>query len=157
MVSFYAEAGRGVSQIYLNDVPCGIPLDLRLTGDNPKVGWISDTELGDEETIEAYDHAMHNRGLMKGIDSYQGWDVQRENLHMLRSILVTDYFEPERDYYLRIRQVLDNDKTTFQMDNLEIVPNMSAYDQYISGELQDFHISDQELAKYMASADALNK
>ena len=65
---------------------------------------------------------MHNRGLMKGIDSYQGWDVQRENLHMLRSILVTDYFEPERDYYLRIRQVLDNDKTTFQMDNLEIVP-----------------------------------
>ena len=121
-LSFYAEAGRGVSQIYLNDVPCGIPLDLRLTGDNPKVGWISDTELGDEETIEAYDHAMHNRGLMKGIDSYQGWDVQRENLHMLRSILVTDYFEPERDYYLRIRQVLDNDKTTFQMDNLEIVP-----------------------------------
>ncbi len=35
--------------------------------------------------------------------------------------------------------------------------DMSAYDQYISGELQDFHISDQELAKYMASADALNK
>ena len=35
--------------------------------------------------------------------------------------------------------------------------DMSAYDQYISGELQDFHISDAELAKYMASADALNK
>ena len=35
--------------------------------------------------------------------------------------------------------------------------DMSAYDQYISGELQDFHVSDEELAKYMASADALNK
>ena len=35
--------------------------------------------------------------------------------------------------------------------------DMSAYDQYISGELQDFHISDEELARYMASADALNK
>jgi tryptophan synthase beta chain len=35
--------------------------------------------------------------------------------------------------------------------------DMAAYDQYISGELQDFHISDAELAKYMASADALNK
>lgn len=35
--------------------------------------------------------------------------------------------------------------------------DMSAYDQYITGELQDFHISDEDLAKYMASADALNK
>ena len=35
--------------------------------------------------------------------------------------------------------------------------DMSAYDQYISGELQDFHVSDEDLAKYMASADALNK
>ena len=35
--------------------------------------------------------------------------------------------------------------------------DMSAYDQYISGELQDFHVSDEELAKYMSSADALNK
>jgi len=121
-LSFYAEDGRGVAQIYLNDNPCGIPLDLRLTGNDPKVGWISDTELGDEEAIEAYDHAMHNRGLMKGIDSYKGWDVQRANLHILRPILATEYLEPERDYYLRIRQVLDNDKTNFQMDNIEIVP-----------------------------------
>ena len=35
--------------------------------------------------------------------------------------------------------------------------DMSAYDQYISGELQDFHVSEEDLAKYMASADALNK
>ena len=111
-----------MSQIYLNDVPCGIPLDLRLTGDSPKVGWISDSELGDEESIQALDHAMHNRGLMKSIDSYQGWDVQRDRTNMLRKILATEYLEPERDYYLRIRQVLDNDRTTFQTDCIEIVP-----------------------------------
>ena len=35
--------------------------------------------------------------------------------------------------------------------------DMSAYDQYISGELQDFHVSEEDLARYMASADALNK
>jgi tryptophan synthase beta chain len=35
--------------------------------------------------------------------------------------------------------------------------DMSAYDQYISGELQDFHVSEADLAKYIASADALNK
>ena len=35
--------------------------------------------------------------------------------------------------------------------------DMAAYDQYISGELQDYHLSDEELAKYIKSADALNQ
>lgn len=35
--------------------------------------------------------------------------------------------------------------------------DMSAYDQYLSGEMQNFHVSDAELAKYIKSADALNK
>jgi tryptophan synthase beta chain len=35
--------------------------------------------------------------------------------------------------------------------------DMSAYDQYLSGELQDFHVSEEDLARYMASADALNQ
>ena len=34
---------------------------------------------------------------------------------------------------------------------------MSAYDHYISGELQDYNLSDEELAKYIKSADALNQ
>ena len=35
--------------------------------------------------------------------------------------------------------------------------DMSAYDQYLSGEMQNFHVSDADLAKYIKSADALNK
>jgi len=35
--------------------------------------------------------------------------------------------------------------------------DMAAYDQYLSGQMQDFHISDQELAGYISQADALNK
>ena len=35
--------------------------------------------------------------------------------------------------------------------------DMSAYDQYFSGEMQNYHVSDADLAKYIASADALNK
>lgn len=35
--------------------------------------------------------------------------------------------------------------------------DMSAYDQYLSGEMQNFHVSDAELAKYIKSADTLNK
>ena len=35
--------------------------------------------------------------------------------------------------------------------------DMAAYDQYFSGEMQNYHVSDEDLAKFMASADALNK
>ena len=35
--------------------------------------------------------------------------------------------------------------------------DMAAYDQYFSGEMIDYRPSEEELAKYMASADALNK
>lgn len=34
--------------------------------------------------------------------------------------------------------------------------DMSAYDKYFSGDLQNYHISDEEIAKFLASANALN-
>ena len=35
--------------------------------------------------------------------------------------------------------------------------DMAAYDQYFSGEMQNYHVSDEDLAKFIGSADALNK
>jgi tryptophan synthase beta chain len=35
--------------------------------------------------------------------------------------------------------------------------DMAAYDQYFSGEMINYRPSEEELAKYMASADALNQ
>jgi len=35
--------------------------------------------------------------------------------------------------------------------------DMAAYDQYFSGELVDFHVSEEDLAKFIKSADDLNK
>jgi len=34
---------------------------------------------------------------------------------------------------------------------------MGAYDQYFSGEMQNYHISDAELASFMKPVDELNK
>jgi len=33
---------------------------------------------------------------------------------------------------------------------------MSAYDQYFSGEMQNYHVSEEDLARFISSADALN-
>ena len=35
--------------------------------------------------------------------------------------------------------------------------DMSAYDQYFSGEMQNYHVSDDDLAKFIKSADVLNQ
>jgi tryptophan synthase beta chain len=35
--------------------------------------------------------------------------------------------------------------------------DMSSYDQYFSGDMQNYHISEEDLAKFIKSADALNK
>ena len=35
--------------------------------------------------------------------------------------------------------------------------DMAAYDQYFSGEMQNYHVSDEDLAKFIKSADALNE
>jgi tryptophan synthase beta chain len=34
---------------------------------------------------------------------------------------------------------------------------MAAYDQYIAGNLQNYRVTDEDLKKSMADADALNK
>ena len=35
--------------------------------------------------------------------------------------------------------------------------DMAAYDQYFSGEMQNYHVSDDDLAKFIKSADVLNQ
>ncbi len=35
--------------------------------------------------------------------------------------------------------------------------DMGAYDQYFSGEMQNYHVSDEDLAKFIKSADVLNQ
>ena len=35
--------------------------------------------------------------------------------------------------------------------------DMAAYDSYFSGEMQNYHVSDEDLAKFIKSADVLNQ
>lgn len=120
---------RTVVQVYFNDnltgdIPCGIPVDLRKFGD--QYGWEFDADLPDEEAIEANDKAMRNQGYMKGPDSYThvaSDQTMRNNTYKqcLRRVLTTKYFEPEHSYYIRLRQVLDNN-AEMSLDYIEIVP-----------------------------------
>ena len=126
---YTANEKRGVVQFYLNNVPCGIPADLRDGGWNPIIGWIADVTGDTDEARnanKATDKAMHNRGFMKGMDCYwQG--AQKENAlrnlqNNLRYVLTTQYLSDDETYYLRARQVLKDPDRYWSFDFIELCP-----------------------------------
>ena len=136
-LSYRGYSGCGVVQNYVGDnpsnlMPCGIPTDLRLSAsENPNILWKPDDDFkGDTVAIEAYDKAMHNRGYMKGPDSHytSNRDTRFRHYSLLaRRIITTDYFRADRDYYLRMKLVLDNANSEMNFDYMEWCPK-SIYD-----------------------------
>lgn len=123
---------RGVAQVYLNNEPCGIPVSFRHS--DTYSGWEADTE--DEDYNLAVDKAMRNRGFMKAMDSYGGDTPFRNRANTLvRRILTKQYLSTEQDYWLRFRQVLDDENLYMSFDYIELCPK-SVYD---SPEGEDRH------------------
>ena len=126
---------RGVIQVYLENEPCGIPIDLRVWGGDPSIGAVADTE--DEEENRANDKAMHNRGYMKSMDCWHpgGGDDTMRSLSPLRRILATRYLDSNKTYHLRFRQVLDDPDRYWSFDYIELCPKSV----YGSPEGEDTH------------------
>lgn len=121
---------RGVIQPYIwnsNDdkyEPCGIPVDLREYGGEAWIGWVADTE--DEEENIANDKAMHNRGYMKGPDSWHPSAGEKSmralDSHPMRRVLTTLNMKKDTEYRLRIRQVLPESDRYWSFDYIELCP-----------------------------------
>jgi hypothetical protein len=97
---------RGMAQFYFREGktgawdPCNIPIDLRLEGTNPRVGWVKDAADTDTILIEK---AMHNNGYMKAPDIYTSL---RGDQNCYRIIVTKQFMRADNDYYLRMRQIL---------------------------------------------------
>ncbi len=123
-------SNRGIVQAYLDGVPCGIPLDMRIRGVDASIGWRSDTDLGDDESIAAYDKAMHNRGWMKGPASYGGIgqdgtgspSYHRNQNNTLRRVFGTFHSDGKTEHYVRIQQKLESTNGTLAFDYIELCP-----------------------------------
>ena len=129
----YRNAGSiaGVVQNFLAEdtperwMPLGIPTDLRMTAeDNPNIGWVADADLQNDEAILMLDKSMRNRGYMKSSDAITTYEgiAHRDKEGLARRILTTQYVYAERDYYLRLKLVLDNPKSEITIDYMEWVP-----------------------------------
>jgi uncharacterized surface protein with fasciclin (FAS1) repeats len=122
-LGYAATTARGVAQIYLDGQPCGIPLDMRILGIDPKIGWENDNDT-DDKGIQN-DKMMHNRGYMKAPETAFCEDfrsVMRNNSINLRLILSTKTFDKTQTHTLRVKTVMEVTNLEFKIDYLEFTP-----------------------------------
>jgi len=110
--------------------PCGIPVDMTMSPTmDPEIGSVMDknakgsTPEEKELFIQANDKAMHNRGFMKAPAGYSVGSDGRLRHHDIcfRKIVTTMPMDPDKDYYLRMRQIKE-DGGIAPMNIVEIVP-----------------------------------
>ena len=112
-----------------NWTPEGIPVDLRLQATDPRIGMVADddsrynsmTAAQKEEAITLNDRAMRIRGYARGVDSYGTSNSLRADKNCYRKIICNEYLRANSDYYIRMRQVFEDDGV-FPFSFIEIVP-----------------------------------
>ena len=112
---------RGIAQFFLDGVIQGIPVDLRVEGTDPRVGWVADTGGPEDKEI---DKAMRNRGYMKGPASainYHYNSVLRHTAEYLRVIIGNLSVQEYGAHYLRAKNVL-SPGNEYNGDLIELVP-----------------------------------
>ncbi len=139
-LAYVAGEERGVVQVYFNNEPCDIPIDLTRGAWDPEIGGnLNDAELTEEEIL-ANDKAMHNRGYLRGMDSYgkPGWTDQQsfrtEATEHVRRVLTTQQFNSGDINKLRFRQVAKGD-LEWSFDYIELCPKSV----YASPAGEDWH------------------
>lgn len=117
---------RGAAQLYWDGQPTGIPLDLRLLADNPKIGYeLPGSDPSDPEGYEN-DKMMRNRGYMKAPASFKvintAWysgSSARMSPSALRRILGIYTFTEPGHHTFTVKAVRGGE---FMFDYLEFVP-----------------------------------
>jgi uncharacterized surface protein with fasciclin (FAS1) repeats len=123
-LGFSYAGGRGVAQVFFDNEPCGIPIDMTITGMDPRIGWVADSETEDNGVEN--DKMMHNRGWMKGPASnlvLQRTISARNYYECLRRVLTTRTFERAEPHYLRIKSVEERGDRELQVDYVDFVPS----------------------------------
>ena len=129
-------AVRSMCQVYFgtdkDNLPAmGIPLDLRQAGTyralssgsvpSTLVGW--EIDQSDDDYNAEVDKKMRNNGFMKGPYNYTftpgGNNSARDDEQTLRRIIVREYMSPDKVYYVKFKNVLDDKEKQHYMDYLE--------------------------------------
>jgi uncharacterized surface protein with fasciclin (FAS1) repeats len=120
MVQFYF----GTNKDHLE--ACGLPVDMRISGEMPHIGWVADGT--DADINEENDRAMYIHGYMKaplyyGTNNKSGvGNSFRTDPKVYRRIVTTVDMDPQKDYYIRMKSVLESTTRQLFIDYFELVP-----------------------------------
>lgn len=125
-LGYTANSMRGVAEFYLNEELCGT-VDMRISSDDPRIGWIADADLGTPEAIAENDSLLFMNGYRKGLDYCYTYNVQethRDRNQSLRRIITTFTTDGKTDYYLRIKNANEFEDGSSQtyIDYFELCP-----------------------------------
>ncbi|MDD4970586.1 MAG: fasciclin domain-containing protein [Paludibacter sp.] len=117
---------RGVAQLYFDDVPCGVPLNLNTQSNDAAIGYVAPHTIADDYEGYENDKTMRNRGYMKGPASYKvpvtGWSYgenARYSTQILRRIMGTYTFNTAGHHKFSVKALSGGE---FMFDYLEFVP-----------------------------------
>jgi len=135
MYQFFVGTSKHISSMKA----VGLPLDARVLQQDPRVGW---TYFRDEDDLgAATDAAMHVRGYMRAPYSFYRYGTTADNganncrgesaAQMLRYVIGRVYLRQGDENWLRIRNLLNDDKKLWSFDFFELVPvSVVDSDQY---------------------------
>ena len=134
-IGFAAEPTRGVAQIYFDDKPQGIPLDMtKQLNDASILGadWKADYNSMSLIDLATDQKVLKNKGYYRGAAggyhyTSAGGTTQAifaTQPHTIRLVICTTHINPDEDHYLRIRCVSakQGNDNEFMLDYLELVP-----------------------------------
>lgn len=150
-LGFCAMATRGIAQFYLDDVPRGIPFDMRNDNFVARTGWFAlNTKSGDE--LEAAKKNMHNLGWYhgpKGVFNAVGEGVKDEYVtnknyfcnnggggYTVRFVMATATLDERKQHTIRIKSVWAENDALAMIDYIELVPK-SVYGVEGEGRAED--------------------
>ena len=132
-------SSRGIMQAYIDGIPQGIPFDMRPSG-TELFGYQTDSDLGDEDAIVAFDKSIHNLGWMRGPKAYEfgartsytSGTSLRDIPTAVRKVLGTFYTDGKSDHYLRLQQKMESGDNEMNFDFIELCPSSVYNNEYFA-------------------------
>ncbi len=134
-IGFAAEGTRGVAQIYFDDVPQGIPLDMTKQLNDPSIlgsDWKADYASMSQIDLSTDQKVLKNKGYYRGAAGGYRYDsggststtIFATQPQTIRMVICTTHIDPNVDHFLRIRCVStkQGNDNEFMLDYLELVP-----------------------------------
>jgi len=123
---YVANGNRGVAQLYIDDIPCGVPLNLNNQANNPEIGSETPGTTPSDPFGYENDKMMRNRGYMKGPAVFKAertvWykaESARYETSCLRKVLGIFPFSKAGTHKLTVKGLSGGQ---FMFDYLEFVP-----------------------------------